>query len=180
VLEQMSKRLHARSSFEDAVAVILDDAVALHGAEFGNVQLAARDYLVIAVQRGFKAPFLEFFREVRADAGCACGRALRTGHTIVIEDTEADEEFAPYRAVARAAGFRGVTATPLLTRKNILIGTVSTYFVNVHAPTPIEIETLRSYSVIAAEFLHHLLGDELLEAKASLMSRRLHETIDRS
>lgn len=67
LLGQMSARLHAQSVFERAIKVILEDSIALHGAELGNVQLLAGDYLVIVLQRGFKTPFLEFFREVRSD-----------------------------------------------------------------------------------------------------------------
>jgi hypothetical protein len=62
--------------------------LALQGAEYGDVQLNAGDYLIIAVQRGYKAPFLEFFREISAADGCACGRALRTGQTVVITEAE--------------------------------------------------------------------------------------------
>jgi len=172
MLEQMSRRLHVQPSFERAVAVILDDAIALLGAEFGNLQLLAGDHLVIADQRGFKALFLDTFRRVRADDGCACGRALKTGHTIVVADIEVDEQFAPYREVARAAGFRSVATTPLRTRDNILIGAVSTHFVNVHRPTPIEIETLQDYGAIAAEFLHRCLDGGSLDIVAGSLSSR--------
>ena len=47
VLEQLDQRLKACSTFEAAVRTILADMVALHGAEFGNVQLAVGDKLVI-------------------------------------------------------------------------------------------------------------------------------------
>ena len=173
ILEQMAKRLYDQSSFESAVQVVLNDAIALHGAEFGNVQLAAGDYLVIAAQRGFKASFVDFFARVRADDGCSCGRALRIGRTMVIRDIEVDAEYAPYRAAARAAGFRSVMTTPLFTSKKVLIGTVSTHFVNVHTPTAIEINTLGSYSMAAADHLYSLLNGETIEAKALSMSSRL-------
>ncbi len=175
LFEEMAKRLRNQTSFETAVRVILDDAIALHGAERGNVQLKAGENLVIAVQRGFKAPFLNFFAQVNAVDGSACGRALRTGRTVVIPDIELDDEYAPYRAVARAAGYRSVTTTPLITRSNVLIGAVSTHFVRVHTPTAIEIETLKSYSVAAADHLHELLGNESLESKALAMSGDLLE-----
>ncbi len=170
----MAKRLYDQSSFEGAVGVILDDAIALHGAEFGNVQLLAGDYLVIAAHWGFKEPFLKFFAEVSTDDGCACGRALRAGGTVVVRDIETDEEYAPYRAAARAAGYRSVMTTPLITDDKVIIGAVSTHFVNVHTPTRIEIDTLRSYSLTAANHLHNLLGNESLSDKALSMSRRVY------
>lgn len=174
LLEQMSARLRVASSFEDAVGVVLEDSIALHGAELGNVQLPAEDRLVIVVQRGFRAAFLEFFREVRSGDGSACGRALRTGSPILIRDIEVDEEYGPYWDVARAAGYRSVITVPLITSTNIVLGAVSNHFVNVHIPTTIETETLKSYSTIAAERLYRLLGDTSLKVKALAMNRELH------
>jgi hypothetical protein len=58
LVQQMRNRLHAEAAFETATRVILADAIALHGAEYGNVQLLAGDHLVIAAQYGFKRPFL--------------------------------------------------------------------------------------------------------------------------
>lgn len=174
LLEQMSARIHAQSSFERGLKVVLDDSIALHGAELGNVQLLAGDCLVLALQRGFKAPFLDFFREVRFEQGCACGRALRARQPILVSDTETDEEFAPYRAMARAAGYRSVISVPLVTSANSLLGTVSNHFVNVHKPTVIETNTLQSYSKIAADHLYQLLGDKPLKEAALAMSRNLY------
>jgi GAF domain-containing protein len=170
----MSARLLAQSSFEDAVRVILEDSIALHGAEFGNVQLLAGDFLVIASQRGFGAAFLEYFREVRSEDGSSCGRALRTGSPILVRDTGHDPEYLPYRAAARAAGYRSVITVPLITSTNVLIGAVSNHFVNVHGPTKIEMETLKSYSMVAAEHLYELLDDAPLKNVALSMNRRLY------
>lgn len=177
LIEQMVKRLRGQTSFESAAQVILNDVIALHGAELGNLQLKIGDHLVIVVQRGFKASFLKFFREVKPQDGCACGRAFRTGRPVAITDIEADEEFAPYRAVARAAGLRSVVTTPLLTRGHVLLGAVSAHFVNVHRPTAIEMDTLSVYSLTAADHLHALLDGDSLEAKALAMSRRLYDEV---
>jgi hypothetical protein len=75
MLQQMNQRLKACDAFEAAVTTILSDIVALHGAEFGNVQLAAGATLIIVAEQGLRAPFLLAFREVRISDGCACGRA---------------------------------------------------------------------------------------------------------
>ncbi len=171
----MTKRLLDQFAFDRAVDVVLHDAIALHGAEFGNVQLKAGEDLLIVVQWGFKKPFLEFFRKISRDDGCSCGRALKFGRTVAVPDIEKDEEFAPYRDVMRAAGVRSCMTTPLLTSQKIFIGNVSTHFANVHRPTAIEIDTIKSYSVAAADHLLNLLRDESLKAKAISMNRRLYE-----
>lgn len=178
LIQQMLKRLYNVSSFEDTARVILDDSIALHGAELGTLQVKAGDHLVIVVHRGFRRPFLEFFSKVTARDECACGRALKTGRTVIVPDIEKDEDFAPYRDVARAAGVRSVVTTPLLTHERFLVGAVSTHFVNIHKPTAIEIETLKSYSVAAANQLVKLLGESSLNEKAMEMSRRLYEETD--
>jgi GAF domain-containing protein len=157
LIAQMLRRLHNLSSFENAAHTVLDDAIALHGAELGNVQLKAGDDLVIVAQRGFKRPFLEFFRRVTTKDECACGRALRTGDTAIVPDIETDG-----RDALRAAKVKSVMTTPLLSSRGVIVGAVSAHFVRSHTPTLIEVQTLKSYSMAAADYLLELLGDETL------------------
>jgi GAF domain-containing protein len=175
IIEQMAKRLHEQSAFDDAVRVVLHDSIALHGAEFGNVQLKAGEDLVIVIHRGFKKPFLEFFRKVSRDYGCSCGRAFRLQRTVVVRDIEKDEELGRYRDALRAAGVRSCMTTPLVSSQKVFVGNVSTHFANIHTPTAIEIDTIKSYSVVAANHLLKLLGRESLKAKAISMSHCLYE-----
>ena len=79
---QMTQRLFLTRSFEEAIHTILDDTIALLGAEYGNIQLAIGDELVIAAQRGLSADFLKTFRRVKKveglRAGGPCGLAKRS------------------------------------------------------------------------------------------------------
>jgi GAF domain-containing protein len=171
---QMTQRLLLCRTFEETVQTILDDVIALLGAEYGNVQLAVGDELVIAAQRGLSADFLKTFRRVKKDDGSACGRALRHGETVVIRNVEDDPEFAAYRPDAQKAGFRSVQSTPFSTKDGNVLGVVSTHFANAHEPTPIEMQTLKTYSIVAAEHLSELLGDVPLATKAREMSDELY------
>ena len=171
---QMTQRLFKSKTFEGAVQAVLDDVIALLGAEYGNVQLAIGDQLVIAAQRGLTADFLKTFRRVKKDDGSACGRALRLGETVIIRDVENDSGFAPFCPDAKKAGFRSVQSTPFLTKDGNVLGMVSTHFAHAHEPTPIEMQTLKTYSVVAAEHLHKLLGDVPLAIKAKQMSDELY------
>ena len=63
MLEQMRGRLRAKKTFETAIEGILDDVVALHGAEFGDVQLPIGNELVIVAQRGLRPNFSKHSRE---------------------------------------------------------------------------------------------------------------------
>jgi GAF domain-containing protein len=171
---QMTQRLFLCRTFEEAVHTILDDAIALLGAEYGNVQLAIGDELVIAAQRGLSSDFLKIFRRVKTDHGSACGRALRLGETVIIPDVERDPEFAAFRPDAKKAGFRSVQSTPFITNDGNVLGMVSAHFAHAHEPTPLEMQTLKKYSVVAAEHLNKLLGDVPLATKAEQMSAELY------
>jgi GAF domain-containing protein len=171
---QMTQRLSLNRTFEGAVQTILDDVIALLGAEYGNVQLSIGDELVIAAQRGLSADFLKAFRRVKKDDGSACGRALRLGEPVIVRDVEQDPEFAAFRPDAKKAGFRSVQSTPFIARDGTVLGMVSTHFAHAHEPTALEMQTLKKYSVAAAGHLNRLLGDVPLATKAEQMSEGLY------
>src|SRR5262249_26328032 len=102
MLDQMTGRLLSQRTIETAIDTILNDVVALHGAEYGDLQLAVGDELVIVAQRGLSAPFLQAFSRVKKESGCACGRAWRLGRTVVVTDVDRDPEYAAFRKDARA------------------------------------------------------------------------------
>ena len=170
----MTQRLLVTKTFEEAVDTILDDVIALLGAEYGNVQLSLGDELVIAAQRGLSVDFLVTFMRVKKHDGSACGRALRLGETVIIRDVESDPEFAAFRPDAKKAGFRSVQSTPIITEDGDVLGMVSTHFANAHEPTPIEIEALKTYSITAAEHLNKMRGDVPLATKARQMSENIY------
>lgn len=173
MLLQMRQRLFAARTFERTVSVIMDDVIALHGAEFGTCQMRVRNDLVLVAQRGFRTPFLKTFARTRKTDPSACGRVLAGLQTVIIPDVKRDREFAPFRQVAREAGFRGVQSTPLLMRSGKLLGVVSTHFANVHEPTKIEMDTLAEYSVFAAERLAELASPDAIAAKVEDLLRKL-------
>jgi GAF domain-containing protein len=177
MLRHMTRRLVRSRDFDGVVQTILDDVIALLGAEYGNVQLPIGDELAIVAQRGLSAEFLKAFWRVKKDDGSACGRALALRLPVIIPDIEKDDGFAAFRRDARHAGFRAVQSTPMFTRDGHLFGIVSTHFANVHVPTPIEMNTLKSYSCIAAEYAWMVLDEsyETLAAKAQQMSTELYD-----
>jgi len=174
MLEQMTHRLQSQRSFAAAIETLLKDVVALHGAEFGDLQLAAGDELVIVAQCGLTLPFLRAFQRVSQADGSACGRALRLRRTVVIADIARDPVYAKYQRHAETAGYRAVQSTPIVARNGRVLGVVSTMFANPHTPTPIEIETLGRYCEVAAEYLLKLLGNEDLATEAERMSETLY------
>ena len=124
--------------------------------------LDARGVLTIAAQQGFDQPFLEFFKEVYVTDNSACARALRRGRQIIIEDVEADENFAPLRHVALAAGFRAVQATPLIAYDGKPLGVLSTHFCNVRRPSEHQMRILDLYARRAVDFIERHRSEEAL------------------
>ena len=130
LLNQLSSRLWRMPGMRDGLEQVLDAILELLGAEKGCVQLfdAERRVLRIAAHRGFDQEFLDFFREVSLQDDSACGRALRTGERVLIEDTEADPAYAPHLSITTAAGFRALQSTPLIGRDGTILGVLSTHF----------------------------------------------------
>jgi signal transduction histidine kinase/CheY-like chemotaxis protein len=163
-LNELSSRLWRMRSLREGLDEMLAATIELLGADMGNVQIldAERGALVIAAQRGFKRDFLDFFREVSTTDDSACGRALRSGARMVIEDIEADAPFAPLRPIARAAGYRAVQSTPLIGRDGTPLGMLSTHFRSVHRPGEQDLRRLDLYARQAADFIERCRTDEAL------------------
>ncbi|HEX6448068.1 MAG TPA: GAF domain-containing protein [Trebonia sp.] len=131
---------------------ILDGAMSLTGADFGNVQLLdpLSGALRIVTQSGFGSEFTDYFAVVDDDHS-ACGRAARQCAQTVIADVTTDPGFAPHREIAAAAGFRAVQSTPLADSAGRLIGMVSTHFRHPGRPADRELRSLELFGDIAGE-----------------------------
>src|SRR5262245_17201038 len=84
---------------------VLDASIALHGAQFGMVQLLdrnARD-LILVTQRGFDPEFLSAYGVAAAGTDAASRRALRDGGSILITDVDAEHGFISHRGLAAKA-----------------------------------------------------------------------------
>lgn len=125
---------------------LLDTAIQLLNGEMGNIQLydASQGILRIVAHRGFDGAFLDYFREV-SGGGSTCGRALRSGQRVMVEDVEIDPEFMPHRAVMAAAGVRAVQSTPIMDRQGQLLGVMSIHFRQPHRPSERELWMLDLY-----------------------------------
>ena len=164
-LNELSTRLWRSGGLDEGLDEILAAVIDLLGAEKGNIQMldAEGSVLSIVAQRGFGPDFLEFFREVSATDDSAGGRALRSGQRIVIEDVETDDPYAPWREVARAAGYRSVVSTPLVGADGAALGMVSTYFRLIHQPSEQELRRLDLYLRQACDFIRRCKLEEVLQ-----------------
>jgi len=143
----MLARLAAAESLEETLQTGLRDVIALHGAEMGNVQMLAADGdLLIVAARGLSRAFLETFERVRLDSGSVCGRVLRSGKPLFVQDVALDADFAPYSAFAASVPFRSVLSCPLVRRGGELIGVISAHSANLFAPSRLELSTAETYA----------------------------------
>lgn len=154
-LEHAFHELNSCTSLEKAVSHTLDTAIRLVKADRGDLQLPANGALRIVASRGFDRSFLEAFREVHPGDGSACARAFEQREPIVIPDVLVDRQFAPFRAVAKAAKFRGVVTMPLITDQT-LVGLVSTHFREPHSPSSDQLKNLEAFCQAAARRIESL------------------------
>ncbi|BCJ47521.1 hypothetical protein Aiant_81780 [Actinoplanes ianthinogenes] len=152
--------------FSTGLQAILDTAVAMIGADKGNIQVLepASGTLKIAVQHGFEAPFLEFFAEVKANDSAVCGQAFATRGRVVVEDVQQSDLFAgqPSLDVLLAAGVRAVQSAPLVSPDGRVFGMISTHFGAPHKPAE---RGLRMMDLVVRQAADYL---ERREAEAAL------------
>src|SRR5262245_39313526 len=167
-VHEVAYRLWLSRDLNQALNDILAGAIELLGADKGNIQGldTKQRVLKIVASQGFEQDFLNFFREVSANDCSACGRALRSGERLVIEDVESDALFTLLRPAARAAGFRAVQSTPILSRAGAPLGMLSTHFRSVHRPSDEDLALLDLYVRQVGDILErHQLDNALHESE---------------
>jgi PAS domain S-box-containing protein len=170
-LNELSTQLWRSRSLDEGLDEILAAVIDLLGAEKGNIQLldAEGSKLSIVAQRGFGPDYLEFFREVSATDDSAYSRALRSGQRILIEDVETDGSCAPFRALARTAGYCSMISTPLMSADGAPLGMVSSHFRLIHRPSQQELRRLDLYLRQASDFIQRCkLEQELQRSEEAL------------
>jgi PAS domain S-box-containing protein len=163
-LHELSTRLLEATGLGELLEEILGATIALQHAHFGNVQLYNRqtEALEIVAQRGFGPEFLDYFRAVPLGVG-ACGLALWRRHRVIIEDTEADPAYAPFRAAAAAGGYRAVQSTPMFSRDGGPLGMLSTHFRQPHRPSEWDLRLTDLYVQQAAGLIERKQAEEALQ-----------------
>ncbi len=86
-LHDLTKDLRTIPRPDSLLPKVLEGALSLTGADFGNIQILdpATGSLKIVTQAGFGPEFLDYFAVVD-DNQSACGRAARQGAQIVVAD----------------------------------------------------------------------------------------------
>jgi PAS domain S-box-containing protein len=166
-LSECTARLWSCHTLQSGLEEVLSAVVGLLGAQKGNVQLLDETATVLRIvaQREFNADFLEFFAEVTAADESVCGRALKTGERIIVEDIEAAEQYRGLREIARAAGFRAVVSTPLIGPDGTPFGMLSTHFEAVHLPNAQQLRLLDLFVRHACDFIRRCKMEQALRLR---------------
>ncbi len=176
-MQQLSTRLLQAGDFSLLLHDILDAAIAITGAQMGNIQLVDGDVLRIVAQRGFDKPFLEFFASVHGEA--ACGAALQRGERVIVDDVVNSPIFAGTAAldVMAGAGARAVQSTPLVNRHGRVLGMFSTHYQR--APQQPGERALRLLDILArqaADLIEQKQSEEALRAKEADLELVIDQT----
>jgi PAS domain S-box-containing protein len=166
-MQQMSTRLAQAEDFAQLLDEIVAAGTEITGADMGNIQLFQNGVLQIVSQRGFGAPFLEFFHHV-GHGSAACGTALERRARIIVEDILQSPIFigTPALDVMLAADVRAVQSTPLISRSGRLLGMFSTHYRTPRRPGD---RVLRMLDLLARQ------AADLIERTQAEESRRASE-----
>ena len=135
---------------------VLDAAIELQDADFGDVQLydAENGTLRIVAHRGVGPEFLEHFACVDAEDTSACGTALKLGQRVIIEDVTRYPPYSPHLGVAARTGYRGVICTPLMERGTALpLGMLTTLFREPYRPDEGRLKLSDIFAASAADLV---------------------------
>ena len=172
--------IRADNEFDQCLQEIVDAAVAITGADKGNIQLLDADtgVIEIAAQRGFKAPFLNYFARVRRGEAASCGMALLSAERVIIEDVTQSEIFSgrPALDIMLEAGVRGVQSTPLISGTGTTLGIISTHFALPCRPSEHDLRLMDLLAQQAADYLER----KKAEMTARALSAELMQILDTS
>ncbi|MCC4767158.1 GAF domain-containing protein [Methanosarcina sp. DH1] len=143
-------------NLEPVLVEIVDAAIAISGADFGNIQLLDPESseLKIVASRGFPKWWLDFWNSVSVGKG-TCGTALGRKERVIVEDVEQSPIFVgtPALEIQLKAGIRAVQSTPIVSRSGKPLGMFSTQYKKPHKPDKDTLQMLDLLALSAADII---------------------------
>jgi two-component sensor histidine kinase len=153
------------NKFETCLNEIARTAVAISGADKGNIQVfdeASRSLKIVA-QQGFQKEFLKYFENVDDHVAATCGTAMATNEQVVVDDVLTSEIFVgqPAQKVLLDAEVRACISTPLRSSKGNLLGVISTHFSRPGHPSERRLRLMNILARQAADYLERKQSEQI-------------------
>ena len=157
--------MREENKFETCVSEITGTAIAISGADKGNLQLFDKTSgsLRIVAHHGFQERFLKFFESVDDHVAASCGIAMATSEQVIVDDVLTSKIFIdqPVQKVLLDADVRGVISTPLKSSTGNLLGVISTHFSRPAHPSERQLRLTNILARQAADFLEHKQSEQI-------------------
>ena len=172
LLQEISAQLIQEQNVSALYEKILDAAVAIMRSDFASMQMLypergkAGELLLLGF-RGFDPASARFWEWVRADSGCTCGEALRTGKRAIAAQVSTCEFMAGTadREALLKAGMLAAQSTPLLSRDGRIVGMISTHWKRPHQPSERDLRLLDILARLAADLIERKFYEEDLRRR---------------
>jgi PAS domain S-box-containing protein len=169
------------NNWSQVLTKIVETAIAISGADFGNIQLLddKSSQLKIMAHYGFPKWWLDFWNEVHKGEG-VCGTALETGERVIVEDVEKSPIFigTPALGIQLKVGVHAVQSTPIISRDGRPLGMFSTHFKNPHRPDDRELQLLDLLANQVADIIERKKAEEELKESEDLFRAFLESSSD--
>ena len=154
-LHRVSVRFFDEEGLPGVLDEILEAAIAITQADFGNIQVfdPVSSELTIVTARGFPDWWLEYWRQIRIGQG-ACGASIERKKRVIIEEVSRDPMFtAADVEIQLRAGVRAVQSTPLFDRSGLPLGAICTHYTTPQRPSDRSFRLLDLLARQAADIL---------------------------
>lgn len=161
-------------NLESSLGAIVESAIAISGADFGNIQLVDEktSELKIVAHRGFSKEWLEFWKSVPAGVG-ACGTAFMRRERVIVEDVEKSPIVMSSEGleIHRRARVRAVQSTPLFSRAGKVLGVFSTHYQKPSCPDERMLLLLDLLSRHASDIVERAFAEKALRESEERLRR---------
>lgn len=160
------------SNLVESLIGVIDTAIELTNADFGNIQLLdPNKHLRIVAHRGFPDWWIEYWNSVSPGNG-ACGSALAQTERIIIEDVAQSPIFAgtPALDIQLKAGIKAVQSTPVRGKSGQVIGMLSTHYRTPYRPNAKTLKVIDLLAVHAAKLIEHSQSEQVLVKYQNLLA----------
>lgn len=105
----------------------------------------------------------------------SCGTAMHDDRTVIVEDIETDELWAPYRALIHPYGFRACWSEPIHASGQGVIGSFAMYYREVRRPSGAELQALRTASHLAGIAIDQARRDDERRRNAQWLEEQVRQ-----